>query len=155
MIKRQLIFSRLSLAILTLGMIGTVLLPQPVLAAVPCAGGTLSGDICKCADGMTHVSFAVDGKNCIPQNTSGAGGIEGSSIWKLLLTIINFLTIGVGIAVVGGISWGGIMYATAQGNPSGTQKGLMIISNSIIGLLLFIFLYAIINYLVPGGLFKS
>lgn len=80
---------------------------------------------------------------------SGNGGI----VMALLVKIINFLAVGVGIAVVGGIVWGGITYIRSNGNASIAQQGITIIVNSVIGLLLFIFMYAIVNFLVPGGLF--
>lgn len=83
-----------------------------------------------------------------PSSSNGA-----NSVTSLLLTIINFLAIGVGIAVVGGIAFGGIRYASANGNASQAQQGITFIVNSVIGLVLFILMYAIINFLVPGGLF--
>lgn len=83
-------------------------------------------------------------------NGAAAGANTTTS---LLLTILNFLAVGVGIAVVGGIVFGGLRYATADGNASNAQQGITFIVNSVIGLLLFIFMYAIINFLVPGGLF--
>lgn len=74
-------------------------------------------------------------------------------ITALLLMIVNFLAVGVGIAVVGGIIWGGIMHAASNGDPGKTKHAITIIVNSVVGLLLFMFMYAIINFLVPGGLF--
>ena len=79
---------------------------------------------------------------------------HGDPILGLLLQVINFLAVGVGIAVVGGIIWGGMLYASSNGDASKVQQGKMAIVNALIGLFLFIFMYAIINYLVPGGLFR-
>ena len=75
-------------------------------------------------------------------------------IENLLLQIINFLAIGVGIAVGGGIIWGGIMYASSNGDSGKTKQAISIIVNAILALLLFMFMYAIINFLIPGGLFS-
>lgn len=77
----------------------------------------------------------------------------GDPIISILLQVINFLAVGVGIAVVGGIIWGGMLYASSNGDSSKTKQGISVIVNAVIGLLLFIFMYALINYLVPGGLF--
>ncbi|MEO5499435.1 MAG: hypothetical protein ABIR46_02975 [Candidatus Saccharimonadales bacterium] len=77
----------------------------------------------------------------------------GNPILNLMLQIINFLAVGVGIAVVGGIIWGGLIYASSNGDSSKVQQAKTIIVNAVIGLLLFIFMYAIVNFLVPGGLF--
>ena len=81
----------------------------------------------------------------------GAGG-GANTVTSLLLTIINFLAVGVGIAVVGGIVFGALRYTSADGNAAQAQQGITFIVNSVLGLILFIFMYAIINYLVPGGL---
>lgn len=83
--------------------------------------------------------------NCDPSST----GVK-----CLIQEVITFLSIGVGIAVVGGIAFGGVTYATSQGNPSKTSKGITIIVNSVIGLVLYLLLFAITNFLVPGGVFS-
>lgn len=76
------------------------------------------------------------------------------SITQVILMVVNFLAIGVGIAVVGGIVWGSLWYTTANGNAGQAQQGISIIINAVIGLVLFLFMWALINFLVPGGLFR-
>ena len=78
----------------------------------------------------------------------------GNPVMSILIQVINFLAVGVGIAVVGGIAWGGIVYASSNGDPGKTKQAVTIIVNAVVGLLLFIFMYALINFLVPGGLFN-
>lgn len=106
----------------------------------------------------------VSAKTCIvngePVETSILGGSDcagtganGSSITALLLYILNFMAVGVGIAVVAGIAWGGFMYTQAGGDSGKTKQAVSIIINSVIGLVLFIFMYALANFLVPGGIF--
>lgn len=95
--------------------------------------------------------------------TGGCGDVEtsiidctsssGNPIINLFLDIVNFLAIGVGVVVVGGIVWGGINIVRSNGNAAVMHQGIVIIVNAVVGLLLFIFMYAIINFLVPGGLF--
>ena len=103
------------------------------------------------------VSFAAscgndkDGKPITTSIDYGCKG-PGDGITQIALVAVNFLAIGVGIAVVGGIVWGAIRYITANGNAAQAQQGVSIIINAIIGLVLFIFMFAIINFLVPGGL---
>lgn len=77
----------------------------------------------------------------------------GNPVTSLVLQIINFLAVGVGVVVVGGIVYGALLYTTSNGDSSKAQQGITTIVNAVIGLLLFIFTYAIINYLVPGGVF--
>lgn len=75
----------------------------------------------------------------------------GNPVMSLILQVINFMAIGVGIIVVGGIVWGAMLYTTSNGDSGKSQQGITTIVNAVIGLLLFVFTYAIINYLVPGG----
>jgi hypothetical protein len=58
----------------------------------------------------------------------------------------------VGVVVVGAIVVGGIAYASAQDNKAQIEKGIDIIRNAIIGLLLFIGMSAILNFIIPGGI---
>lgn len=101
------------------------------------------------------VSSSVYAATCNGVTTSIDFGCKAGAnpIMSLFIGVVNFLAAGVGIVVVGGIIWGGITYIRSNGNSSIAQQGIMIIVNSVIGLLLFIFMYAIINFLVPGGLF--
>lgn len=77
----------------------------------------------------------------------------GNSVVSAVLQLVNFLAVGVGIAVVGGIVWGGMLYASSNGDSSKAKQGITTIVNAVLGLLLFIFMYALINFIVPGGLF--
>lgn len=89
----------------------------------------------------------LDGSDCA--GTSA----DGSSITAMLLYILNFMAVGVGIAVVAGIAWGGFMYSQAGGDSTKTKQAISIIINAVIGLVLFIFMYALVNFMVPGGVF--
>ena len=42
----------------------------------------------------------------------------------------------------------------ARGNPQASQESIKRISNALIALLIYVFLYAIANFLVPGGMIK-
>lgn len=90
--------------------------------------------------------------NCPDNIDEDSGELENNPIYALLLTGINILAGGVGVAVVAFIIWGSILYASADGKSDQVQKGVSYIVNAIIGLVLFIAMYAIINFLVPGGI---
>lgn len=98
-----------------------------------------------CGTTQTSIDF-----NCESGKDKAPGA---NTVTSMLLTIINFMAVGVGIAVVGGIVFGALRYSSANGNASQAQQGITFIVNSVIGLVLFILMYAIINFLVPGGLF--
>lgn len=89
---------------------------------------------------------------CVPLN-KGSSNILDNPIITLLRGIMIFLAAGTGLAVVGGIVYGGIVYMTARANPGQIQKAEGIIRSAIIGLFLYFFAFAIMNFLVPGGLF--
>jgi hypothetical protein len=67
--------------------------------------------------------------------------------------VVNFLSVGVGIVVVGVIILGGIQYAMAGDSPEAIGKAKQRIINGLIALLAFIFTYSFVQWLVPGGVF--
>lgn len=77
---------------------------------------------------------------------SGENGID-----TLLSDVMGWLAGGVGIAVMGGIIYGAILYTSAGGNAAQTTKGLKAIRNSAIALLLFFGAGNIIGYLAGGS----
>lgn len=74
-------------------------------------------------------------------------------IVDIAFAIYRFLSAGVGIIAVASIIIAGIQYSTARGNPSATQAAITRISNTLVGLLIYMFIFAIANFLVPGGIF--
>ena len=86
--------------------------------------------------------------------TFGSCGNTNVTIACLAAEVMKFLSALVGVAVVAGITVGGIIYSTGSGNPAKTQKGVSIIINSVLGLMLFLLMFALINFLIPGGVFQ-
>lgn len=80
-------------------------------------------------------------------------GNSGDPITSLLIVAVNFLAVAVGVAVLIGIVFGAFLYTSAAGSAEQAKRGIGYIRNAIIALVLFVFMYAIINYMVPGGLF--
>ena len=88
-----------------------------------------------------------------PAATCNTSGIECSGIFtKFVDPLIKFVTIGVGVIVVIVIIIGGIQYATSGGNPQATANARKKIFNAILALVVFALLYALLNWLVPGGI---
>jgi len=77
-----------------------------------------------------------------------------SPIYDLAFALIRFLSIGVGIVVVVMIILAGIQYTTSEGNPEATMQAKSKIQSAIIALIIYIFSFAIIQWLVPGGVFN-
>lgn len=65
---------------------------------------------------------------------------------------IKFLSAIVGLAVVIGIIWGAIEYSSSAGDPQKVAQAKDKIRNALIALVAFIFLFAFLNWLMPGAL---
>ncbi len=79
---------------------------------------------------------------------------KGNPILDMLFAVIRFLSVGVGLVVIGSIIVAGIQYTTSRGDPQATAKALGRVYSTVGALLLFIFAYAILNWLVPGAILK-
>jgi hypothetical protein len=73
------------------------------------------------------------------------------AIGTLIRYAVIGLTILIGIVAVGGITYAAILYASSRDNAAQTQQAIGIIRNIVIGLAMYGFTVAIINWLIPGG----
>lgn len=82
-----------------------------------------------------------------------SGNIDKSNcgIIAYLITAINILSGLVGVVVVVMIAIGGIQYSTSRDNPQATAAAKDRIRNAIIALVAYIFMWAFLQYLIPGG----
>ena len=99
----------------------------------------------------TNLVFAKD--DCVPTAILGNGQVcdtDGSSIFGLLLTIIDIMTIGVGILGVIGISITGIQYLTAGGNEEKTRKAKQRMFEIIIGLAVYAVFFLFLQWILPN-----
>lgn len=80
--------------------------------------------------------------------------IEDTLFVSRLVDILNIASGLVGVVVVGMIVIGGIQYIAAGDNAQAVQEAKNRIKNAIIGLVLFIMMFGILNFVVPGGLFN-
>ena len=77
----------------------------------------------------------------------------GEPIPDMLRAGARFLSVGVGLVVVLFIIVSGIQYISSAGNPQGIEAAKGKLTNAIIALLVFIFMFAILQFLIPDGLF--
>src|SRR4051812_3857847 len=89
-----------------------------------------------------------------PTSADLSNCLQTNPIVKDLNLIINFLSAGVGIVVVAIIILGGIQYSAAGGSPDATAKAKQRILNGLIALLAYIFIFAFLQWLIPGGIFS-
>ena len=107
----------------------------------PGAGNNTDAEEC---GGARLVFFPADSiAGCDEEGTPAIGGIL-----KFVMTI---LSVGVGIVAVGGVVYGSLLYAGARDDGGQTEQAMTIIRNVVIGVLLYIFMITILNWLVPGG----
>jgi hypothetical protein len=115
----------------------------------PKTTGSAGTVMCSAADGSQvpcgDVDSAATSGNC--RDTSKCDLIS-----KYINPFINFLAALVGVVVVISIVIGGIQYGSSAGDSQKVMAAKSRIRNAIIALLAFIFLYAALNFLIPGGL---
>ena len=80
---------------------------------------------------------------------------KGNPIIDTTFAIIRFLSVGVGFAIVAGLIIAGIQFTASRGDPQLRAKALSRIYNVVIALFVFIFAYAILNYVIPVGFFNG
>lgn len=93
-----------------------------------------------------------DGK-CVVEFTGNSNNIS-SFIWKIVINIIEIALRIIGIIATAYILYGGFTYLTANGAPDRAAKGLSLIMNAVIGLVISIASIGIINKLfeiIPSG----
>ena len=66
---------------------------------------------------------------------------------------IKLLTIVVGLVVAASLILGGIQYTASTGDPQKTSAAKSRITNTLLAFLAYAFLFAFLNFLIPGGVF--
>lgn len=79
---------------------------------------------------------------------------QGNAMVDAAFALLRFLSIGVGLVVIGSIVYGGIQYSAAKGDPNATSQAIKRIRSSVYALFIYIFGAAILNFLIPQGFFK-
>jgi hypothetical protein len=78
--------------------------------------------------------------------------LNANPIIRTIRIVVNFLSAGVGIVITGSIIVGGIQYAIAGNNPNAVSAAKKRIQDALIALLAFFFIYALLDFLIPGSL---
>lgn len=126
------------------------------------AGKTLSSTSFQCSatatnesGGATQSDLTIREKrkeDCITQNNSDLDG-NNCGIVGVLNTVFNLVSGLIGIAVIGNIIYGGILYSMAQGDPGNAQKAKNRIRDAVIAFIMYLSLYGFLQWLIPGGVF--
>jgi hypothetical protein len=113
----------------------------PNMSVAKAAGGCNTGD--------TLCREKQNKSDCVAQDVNA----NNCGIIKLLDTGFNLVSGAISLAIIGNIIYAGIQYSMAQGDPSKAQKSKDRIRNAVIAFLMYISLYAFIQWLIPGGVF--
>ena len=112
-----------------------------------------------CGGPITEIRNGVE--KTIEENKSVTTAIDigctgkGNPIKDMTFGIIRFLSAGVGLVVVASVIVAGIQYSASAGDPQAAAKAKSRISSTLVALLIFIFSYALLNYLIPGGFLNN
>jgi Type IV secretion system pilin len=106
----------------------------------------------QCGSGKNAVNTTIDigckGASCQTSNPDGCNAMTDA-----VFAIIRALSVGVGLVIVASMVWAGIQYTASRDDPSAVGKAKERIQNNLIALLVYVFAYAILNYLIPKGFF--
>ena len=154
--------------LLVLGVSATAIIPMaPVAEAAECGGVQTALINCdqtgSCEDGSSPRTGTSEDEEKAQNLREGrcadgsypSDNIERTGFWGILLLAITIMTAGVGILAVGGIVYGSILYVTAGGSSEQVKKAVGIITNVAIGILAYGLMFALLNFLIPGGLFSD
>ena len=106
---------------------GAIFTPRIVLAATKCGGAETSVISCE--------------------------GEGSTAIINIIKQVIKILTAGIGVAAVGAVIYGAFLYTTSEGSPDKIKKAREVWTNTVIGIIMFAFMVAITNFIIPGGVF--
>ena len=95
--------------------------------------------------------FALDPKAAVQKGVTEAGGTStGPKLDTLIQNIINILLYVIGAVAVIMIVIGGIEYVTSAGDPAKTKKAKDTILYSVVGLVVALLAYAIVNFVLTN-----
>ena len=117
--------------------------PAPRVAAQnsapPCSNGYVESQG-RC------VAKARNTCNTVPLNADTCPVLK-----NYIIPVINVLAGSVGIIVVIMVAWGGLQYASAKDNPQQAAAAKDHIRNALMALVMYIFMLAFLNWVIPGG----
>jgi hypothetical protein len=131
---------------------GIALANPTISTAMPLSPVTLVAAV-TCAPGQVHPkdwNGDIDDNSCCPG--SGHPTAMQCLLSKYINPAVNLLSAAIGVIVVASLVSAGIQYSSAQGDPGKVAAAKGRITNSLLALAGFIFLFAFLQWVIPGGL---
>ena len=167
-IKTKIIHTLIASALLTaqLAIFATPLLAQPsapIEDSVRSTGGSDSGELYQFVEDEGP-DFALEDPPALASTTEGSvslvcaddgpvGNNEvASPIMCTLIDVVNFLSIGVAVVAAASVAVAGMQYVGSQGNPNKTKQATDRLITTGSAILLYVFGWALLNWIVPGGM---
>lgn len=134
----------------------SVLVPQTGSADAYCQCTTADGYQYDCtpASQQNGGSHCGSGDNAVKTSINIGCKGQGNPITDMIFAFIRLLSDGVGLVVVASIIIAGIQYTTSAGDPQASAAATKRIQSTVVALIIYIFAYAILNYVIPAGFFK-
>lgn len=133
---------------------------NPPYCSCPSGKVLVTGAVNTCADQCPDGTVAGTGSNGGYCNQPTDGATTGKCadlkqcdlFYAYINPLIRFLSALVGVAVVASVVVGGIQYSSSAGDPQKASAAKNRIRNALLALVTYIFLLALLNFLIPGGL---
>lgn len=113
------------------------------------------------SNGKSNGSNTCGGANTDQVDTKIGFGCMGNDgpdnmgpIEDMFYAFVRFLSNGVGVVMVIALIGAGIQYTTSEGSAEKTIKAKKKIQSVLIAIFIYFFTYAILQFLIPGGLFR-
>jgi Type IV secretion system pilin len=119
-------------------LLGVAALYTPGAYAVTC-----NPDTEKCCGGVPTSLITCPETGGEDESTNG--------VWAILKLVMQIMTGGVGVLAVGGLVYAGIVYTAAHGQPEQIKKARGMITNVVVGIIMYAIMFSLLNFLVPGG----
>ncbi len=103
-----------------------------------------------CAKGQVKIALPIIGSSHCVDN-----GADGGAIIVYLKAILKLLSGAVGGVIVLMLVVAGIQYITSAGDPTAVKSAKNRIMNAIMALVLFLMMFAILNFIIPGGILTA
>lgn len=109
---------------------------------------------CDCPEGKTLDSGGYCNTGNFVVNLAGeCDASSGDCISNDIQLGINVLSVAVGIVILGMVVFGGIRYSLSRSNPQEVQAAKAHLTNAIIALIAYVFIFTLLQWIVPGGVF--
>jgi hypothetical protein len=134
-----------------LALICSFFIVTPTLAAEPtteAACNSTEGHIWEGEQCKTDPCYG----NVIQVNCNGG---EGGGIFEVLNLVVNALSVGVVVAATAGVIFAALRYTQARDNAESAAGAKKMIINIIIGLIVWAVFWVILQWIMPGGMFRD